>query len=78
MVIPAQAWGLVYKKGPSNKPVDFPVIYRPEYNISFGPLDYLHKFDGSKYGHVAEKIANYVRMPMREEEQKSGHRPSVS
>lgn len=40
--------------------VQIPIIYRPEYNISFGPLDYLHPFDGSKYGRVFKRITPYI------------------
>ena len=63
MVISVQAGELPFCAETLNK-VDFPVIYRPEYNVSFGPLDYLHAFDGSKYGHVADKIAAYIKMPI--------------
>ena len=35
-----------------------PIVYHENYNISFGVLNYLHSFDGKKYGAIAQHLRN--------------------
>lgn len=36
-----------------------PIIYHPNYNISFLGLEKLHSFDSKKYGHIADSLTKF-------------------
>lgn len=36
----------------------WPIIYRPDYNVHFCGLERLHPFDAGKWGHIFEFLKN--------------------
>ena len=41
----------------------YPIYYNPNYNISFGPFNALHSFDGQKYGRVISLLVTKLLYP---------------